>query len=99
MDGMFPQLRGWGDVPGAALPAAEVRGLSTWPRGAGVKVGPPAREREAWEVGGSWAGTGVCGLRLHRPGEQVSLFTGLRWGRGFCWVPGNSVLGFVLLHF
>lgn len=73
MDGMFPQLRGWGDVPGAALPAAEVRGLSTWPRGAGVKVGPPAREREAWEVGGSRAGTGVCGLRLHRPGEQVSL--------------------------
>lgn len=64
-----------------------------------MKVGPPAREREAWEVGGSRAGRGVFCLRLYRPGEQVSLFIGLRWGRGFCWVPGDSVLGFVLLPF
>ena len=36
-------------------------------------------------------------LRLHRPAEPVSLFTGLPWGHGFCRVPGKSVLQFIPL--
>lgn len=53
MDGVLPQLWGWGDVPGAALPAAEVWG---W-RGVGQQVmGVAGGCVSGWEgssVGGS----------------------------------------------
>ncbi|MBV97083.1 ADAMTS-like protein 2, partial [Eschrichtius robustus] len=48
VDGVFPQLRGWGDVPGAALPAAEVRGLSASQGSFLVALGPLDTLSWAW---------------------------------------------------
>lgn len=49
MDGVLPQLRGRGDVAGAALPAAEVRGGATG-TGGGAGRGARACRVPGWDV-------------------------------------------------
>ena len=79
---------GW--PPG--LQGAGRRGPGGWPPG--LERGRRGGQRL---LGGGLGLNAAFRLRLHRPAEPVSLFTGLPWGCGFCRVPGKSVLQFIPL--